>query len=116
MIAGAIAVDMKGPLIIFEKDKGMTNAKGNVDSNSYINHVLPRLVEFYDEVRTHLQQREGGFTVIDPSRPEYQPLLLQDNAPSHTAHRAVAALRESGIQEVPSFPPYSPDLNPIEGV
>jgi transposase len=60
--------------------------------------------------------REGGFSVIDPSRPEYQPLLLQDNASSHTAHRSVAALRESGIQEVPSFPPYSPDLNPIEGV
>ena len=27
MIGGAIAVDVKGPLIIFEKDKGMTNAK-----------------------------------------------------------------------------------------
>jgi DDE superfamily endonuclease len=116
MIGGAIAVDVKGPLIIFEKDKGMTNAKGNVDSNSYIDHVLPRLVEFYDEVRTHLQEREGGFSVTDPSRAEYQPLLLQDNASSHTAHRAVAALRESGMQEVPSFPPCSPDLNPIEGV
>jgi hypothetical protein len=34
MIVGVIAVDMKGPLIIFKKDKGMTNAKGNVDSNS----------------------------------------------------------------------------------
>jgi hypothetical protein len=33
MIGGAIAVDVKGPLIIFEKYKGMTNAKGNVDSN-----------------------------------------------------------------------------------
>jgi hypothetical protein len=28
MIRGVIAVDVKGPLIIFEKDKGMTNAKG----------------------------------------------------------------------------------------
>ena len=115
MIAEAIAMDVKGPLIIFEKGKGMTNAKGNVDGNSYIDHVLPRLVEFYDKVRTHLQKREGGFSVTDPSRPEYQP-LLQDNAPSHTAHWAVTALHESGIQEVPFFPPYSPDVNPIEGV
>lgn len=50
MIGGAIAVNVKGPLIIFEKGKGMTNAKGNVDSNSYINHVLPKLVEFYNGV------------------------------------------------------------------
>jgi hypothetical protein len=116
MITGAIAVDVKDPLIIFEKDKGMTNIKGNVDSNSYVDHVLLKLVEFNDEVRTHLQMREGGFSVIDLSRPEYQPLLLQDNVSSYTAHRLVAALRESGIQEIPSFPPYSPDLNPIEGV
>ena len=27
IIGGAIAVDVKDPLIIFEKDKGMTNAK-----------------------------------------------------------------------------------------
>jgi hypothetical protein len=70
---------MKGPLIIFEKDKGMTNANGNVDSNSYINHILPRLVEFYDEVRTHLQKHEGDFSVTDLLKAEYQP-LLQDNA------------------------------------
>jgi hypothetical protein len=74
MIGGAIAVDVKG----------MTNAKGNVDSNSYVDHVLPKLAEFYDEVRTQV---------------EYQPLLLQDNATSHTAYHAVAA----GMQEVPSF-------------
>jgi hypothetical protein len=43
MIGGAIAVDVKG----------MTNAKGNVDSNSYVDHVLPKLAEFYDEIRSH---------------------------------------------------------------
>jgi hypothetical protein len=75
----------------------MTNVKGNVDSNSYVDHVLPKLTEFYDEVRTHLQERERGFIITDPSRAEYQPLLLQDNAPSHTAHRSVTALRESDI-------------------
>jgi hypothetical protein len=71
MIGGAIAVDVKGPLIIFEKDKGITNTQGNVDNNSYINHVLPKLVEFYDEVRTHLSKRERDFSVTDPSWAEY---------------------------------------------
>jgi hypothetical protein len=51
MIGGAIAVDAKGPLIIFDKEKGMTNAKGNVDSKVYVDHVVPRLAEFYAEVR-----------------------------------------------------------------
>jgi hypothetical protein len=40
--------------IIFEKGKSMTNVKGNVDNNSYIDHGLSKLVEFYDEIRTHL--------------------------------------------------------------
>jgi hypothetical protein len=62
---------MNPPLIIFEKDKGMTNVNANVDSNSHIDHVLPRLVEFYDEVRTHLQKHEGDFSVTDLSRAEY---------------------------------------------
>jgi hypothetical protein len=116
MIGGAIAVDVKGPLIIFDKEKGMTNAKGNVDSKVYVDHVVPRLAEFYAEVRILLQQREGGFTITELSRPEYQPLLLQDNATCHTAAISVAALRATEIQEVPRFPPNSPDLNPIEGV
>jgi transposase len=50
------------------------------------------------------------------THPDNQPLLLQDNASVHAAAVAKAALRQTGILEVPGFPPYSPDLNPIEGV
>ena len=51
-IKKAIAVDIKGPLIIF--DQGMTNDKGNVDSQTYVTHGVPHLAEFYSEVRTTL--------------------------------------------------------------
>jgi transposase len=50
------------------------------------------------------------------SRPKYQPLLLQDNAIYHTAAISIAALRAANIQEVPRFPPNSPDLNLIKGM
>jgi hypothetical protein len=47
-------VNLKGPLIIFNKEKGMINAKGNVDSKVYIDHVVSRLTEFYSKVRNAL--------------------------------------------------------------
>ena len=39
--------------------------------------------------------------------------LMQDNAPCHTANAVKAVLREKGVQLI-EWPPYSPDLNPIE--
>jgi transposase len=42
-------------------------------------------------------------------------IFQQDNAPSHTAHIVRDALRDLGI-EVMEWPPYSPDLNPIENL
>lgn len=39
--------------------------------------------------------------------------LIQDRAPGHTAADTVADLRERGFH-VFTWPPYSPDLNPIE--
>ena len=40
-------------------------------------------------------------------------LFMQDNAPIHKAHKVIAWFRENGI-EILVWPPYSPDLNPIE--
>lgn len=40
-------------------------------------------------------------------------LLLQDNAPSHTSHVAMAAARQCGF-ELLNHPPYSPDLAPSD--
>lgn len=43
-------------------------------------------------------------------------ILLQDNAPSHTSKDTHAWFRENNIKSILDFPPYSPDLNPIENV
>ena len=40
---------------------------------------------------------------------------MQDNAPIHTAYIVQQLLQELGI-EVMVWPPYSPDLNPIENL
>ena len=42
-------------------------------------------------------------------------IFMQDNARIHTAHVVMDWLEENGI-EVMDWPPYSPDLNPIENI
>ena len=43
----------------------------------------------------------------------YELLFMQDNAPGHAAKETKAMLAELAIVAV-TWPPYSPDLNPIE--
>ena len=45
---------------------------------------------------------------------EQQPLvLMQDNAPAYIAEETVVEMQYRGIKAI-QWPPYSPDLNPIE--
>lgn len=41
-------------------------------------------------------------------------LFMQDNASIHTAHVVRAGFNDEGINTLIGWPPYSPDLNPIE--
>lgn len=41
--------------------------------------------------------------------------LMQDGAPGHAAKETQAELRSRGIETI-QWPPYSPDLNPIETI
>ena len=70
----------------------------NVDAEDYVDtlekHFLPHLVE------------HGG--------PE-NFILMQDNASSHTAELTTDWLQEKKLEVMP-WPPYSPDLNPIENL
>ena len=79
----------------------------------YAKYVVPELAQFYNEQRVEIQSRMG---LEGSTHPDNQPLLLQDNAPMHTAGIAKVALAEAGIELVPPFPSCSPDLNPIKGV
>jgi len=45
----------------------------------------------------------------------FMAIFMQDNAPIHTAHIIRDWFAEQGI-EVMDWPPYSPDLNPIENL
>jgi DDE superfamily endonuclease len=46
---------------------------------------------------------------------EHDSIFMQDNAPIHKAHMIRDWLEEMGI-DVMEWPPYSPDLNPIENL
>ena len=41
--------------------------------------------------------------------------FMQDNAPGHAAEYTIQELKDRGIPVI-EWPPYSPDLNPIEVV
>lgn len=56
--------------------------------------------------------REVLDRLIDPTQGD---IFMHDNAPVHTARTVRSLLEEMGI-EVMEWPPYSPDLNPIENL
>ncbi|EKV05087.1 Transposable element tc3 transposase, putative [Penicillium digitatum PHI26] len=58
--------------------------------------------ELYRRILPTLMSNEGA-------------IFQHDNAPTHTAYVVRDALREMNI-EVMEWPPYSPDLNPIENL
>jgi DDE superfamily endonuclease len=50
-----------------------------------------------------------------PTILEHDSVFMQDNAPIHKAHKVTEFFVEIGIEVMP-WPPYSPDLNPIENL
>jgi transposase len=61
---------------------------------------------------THLLQSAD---LLFPETPRRQWWLLQDNAPTHKANVSKKWLHNHGVDCL-DFPPYSPDLNPIENL
>lgn len=89
------AISAAGPSALTELDRDVI---GNWTAANYIEHVLPYIREFLDRL------------------PNTENLVLfEDNAPCHKARLTKQAYAELGIRVV-SFPPYSPDLNPIENI
>jgi len=80
----------KGPCFFWEKEYGGINAV------KYIRYIIPLVACFRNQIG-------DGF------------VFQQDNAPSHRARATKNAFRELGIELV-VWPPYSPDLSPIENV
>lgn len=95
MCWGMICGPYKGPLFVWPKHFG------NIDAKKYITFVLPKALQFIREMR-HVYGR-------DDIR------FQHDGASAHRARETTAWLREHGINPL-RWPPYSPDLNPIENV
>jgi len=94
MVWGTIWVTLnrrvgRSELIIMERDQ--TAQRSGYSANSYVQ------------------------TLRDGLLPNYRPgqIFMQDNAPIHTAYVTKDFLESHGIWTL-EWPPYSPDLNPIE--
>ena len=77
----------------------MSHINGTMTASRYVSTLQQHLVPFLED----------------------QPLALkykfqQDNAPSHKANITLNFLKAECIQVLPSWPPYSPDLNVIENM
>ena len=81
----------KGPGLFWEKDQG------SINEESYREHTLPLIHEWICENERH----------------NIELYFMQDGAPGHRARGTIAELQERGIRVI-FWPPYSPDLNPIE--
>lgn len=82
----------KGPGIFWEKDWGKINAE------TYRAHTVPII---------------HGWVQLCKEQLGEDLILMQDGAPGHAAAETQEDLRERGIM-VMEWPPFSPDLNPIE--
>jgi ketohexokinase/beta-glucosidase len=79
----------KGPCLFWEKEWK------SINKESYCERVVP-LVDGWLRLNPHLQ-------------------FMQDGAPGHSAAYTLDQLHERGITPI-FWPPFSPDLNPIEAV
>ena len=43
-------------------------------------------------------------------------ILMRDNAPSHVSDKTAEYMKSTKMKEWKDWPPYSPDLNPIENI
>jgi transposase len=91
MVWGCFMRGKRGPLVILPK--------GSIDGAKYVEVMEEVMLDFWME-----QSEERGYVVIQ-----------EDNAPIHTCKLA-KAWRESRDMVTLTWPPYSPDLNPIEHV
>jgi transposase len=76
------------------------NVDGSMNSQQYIEFIRDYL----------LPEREAAKQAFDGDW-----RIMQDNAPCHRASIVKDFLRENGVEFI-DWPPYSPDLNPIENV
>jgi hypothetical protein len=88
MVWSCFSWDALGPLVIVE---------GTINSEKYQGILGEHLLSFLDQMRAN----------------GYEPVFQEDNAPCHKSFSTQKWKLEYGVKSV-EWPPYSPDLNPIE--
>lgn len=94
MFWGSFAGLEKGPCVFWEKEWG------NITAERYSEYILPHVVQWMGAKEANTGNRLT---------------FMHDNAPSHKAALTLDYLRSRGVESM-FWPPYSPDLNPIESV
>ena len=87
MMWGSISGCGKGPMLVWQKEWGTITAA------SYIEHVIPQILVYLQEYS--------------------ELLLMEDNASPHKAAKTVQYWADHNVKPI-VWPPFSPDLNPIE--
>eukprot|EP00742_Colponemidia_sp_Colp-10_P013372 GILJ01015103.1.p1 GENE.GILJ01015103.1~~GILJ01015103.1.p1 ORF type:complete len:345 (+),score=17.85 GILJ01015103.1:573-1607(+) len=94
MIWAAIGVNYRSPLVFLPKQKGEDGQTLGMNSKRYIRCCLTRLVATCPKNR----------------------IFMQDGARCHSANHTLDYLDRKGVTVLEDWPPYSPDLNPIENL
>ena len=95
MVWGCFWDDARSDLYIMDRD--FESAKHGYSAESYIEVLDAQVKPIFDTL-------DNGYE------------FMQDNASIHTASKVKEWFRENRIRLTLSWPPYSPDLNPIEHV
>jgi hypothetical protein len=90
MVFGAISSTAKGKLVFVE---------GNVNALNY--QAILKKAKITNFIQQHSHK---------------SPQFMEDGAPGHTAKSTQKWHQDHGIQVLPNWPGYSPDLNPIKNV
>lgn len=94
MIWAAIGVDFRSTLVFIPKKKDGDGKTLGMDSKRYVRTCLAKVV----------------------NRLPVGSIFMQDGARCHTAKNTIRYLEGKGVHLLPHWPPYSPDLNPIENL
>jgi hypothetical protein len=95
MVWGAFWDNGRSNLYIMDRD--FESKKHGYSANSYLEVLDAELTPIWESLNLGYQ-------------------FMQDNASIHCAHKVKAWFEREGISLVLDWPPYSPDLNPIEHI
>ena len=84
--------------------------KGGIGSKEYLQTLDDALLPFIEKL---FPETDDGDTIAVISQDAY--VFMQDNAPCHSSKLCRQYFREKQLS-VMEWPPYSPDLNPIENL